>query len=277
MRRSRTGLDNSLNIVYASSTSQGFFVMDIPTDFGSATVFTKELQRKSRVANLRKTIYNFGCGVEELLAGKSYVPWLCSLTYRDVDGWSPNDIRFFLNRVRVYLYRRGLPFVYCWVAELQKRGALHYHVMIWLPKGFKLPKFARFGWWEHGFTDQKPAQKAVGYLMKYISKDDTKNNFPKGVRIYGYGGASVEVKRRIRFFRCNKQIRSQIEASGLTYRDVDMRKVQGGKVDLCSGWFFESCWKVYFLRGLPVFFKVADGYEDFHLLIDICEKIDYYI
>lgn len=251
--------------------------MDIPTQYGQAVVLTKEMQSANRVKNLRKTVYNFGCGVEEHLSGKNYVPWLCSLTYRDVDGWNPNDIRFFLNRVRAYLARRGLPFIYVWVAELQKRGALHYHVMIWLPKNFKLPRFARFGWWDHGFTDQRIAQKAVGYLMKYISKDETKNKFPRGVRIYGYGGASVEVKRRIRFFRCNQSIRNDITKSGLTYRDVDMRKVTGGKCDILTGWFFQSQWKVYFLRGLPMFFRVHEPYKDYHLLIDICERIDNFI
>lgn len=251
--------------------------MNIPSEFGTVVLVDKKLRSENRIASLRKTIYNFGMGVEHDLSSKGYVPWLCSLTYRDLNGWSPNDIKYFLNRVRSHLYRRNLPFVYCWVAELQKRGALHYHVMIWLPKGLKLPKFARFGWWNHGFTDQKIARKSVGYLMKYISKTDTKHSFPRGVRIYGYGGASVTTKRRIRFFRCSSSVRSLIISSGLTYADVDMRRTSGGRVDLLSGWFFESTWKVYFLRGCPVFYKLLDGYADFHLLIDIFERIDNYI
>lgn len=251
--------------------------MNIETPFGSAVVFTKEMQKKNRVKNLRKTIYNFGTGVDEQLSGQNYVPWLCSLTYRDVDGWNANDIKYFLNRVRAHLHRRSMKLIYCWVAELQKRGALHYHIIIWLPKGFRLPKFQRFGWWNHGFTDQKIAKKGVGYLMKYISKDDTKHEYPKSVRIYGYGGSDETVKRKIRFFRCNQTIRNEISDAGLTYKDVDMRKCVGGKCDNLSGWFFESKWKVYFLRGFPIFYRLNEEYKDYHLLIDISEKIDYYI
>jgi Protein of unknown function (DUF3296). len=35
--------------------------------------------------------------------------------------------------------RRGHKLPYVWVAELQKRGALHYHVLLWLPRGLTLP------------------------------------------------------------------------------------------------------------------------------------------
>lgn len=248
--------------------------MDVSSKFGKACVITKEMQAKGRVNNLRKTVYNFGVGTEERLKGLNYVPWLCSLTYRNVGDWNPKDITYFLNRVRIHLYRRGLPFIYVWVAELQKRGALHYHVLIWLPKGFKLPKFARFGWWSHGFTDQKIARKSVGYLMKYVSKTDSKNTYPSGVRIYGYGGANELVKRRIRFFRCNKTVRIQIVNAGYSWSDVDMRRVNGGKADILTGWFFPSEWKVYFFKGLPIFYKLNQNcFFDSDLILDIIKKI----
>lgn len=251
--------------------------MDMPSELGSVVIFDKEMQKKARIKSLRKTVYNVGMGVEEDLKGQNYVPWLCSLTYRDVNGWSPNHIKIFINRVRAHLARRGLSFIYVWVAELQKRGALHYHILIWLPKGFRLPKFARFGWWEHGFTDQKIAKKSIGYLMKYVSKDDTKNNYPKGVRIYGYGGVSYAVRRRVRFFRVSVSIRQRILSSGFTYKDVDLRPCLGGRVDLVSGWFFPSLWKCMILGGVPVFFRVFEEENEGQLIVDISQNLCHFI
>lgn len=251
--------------------------MDMSSDFGSVVIFDKEMQRKARVKNLQRTVYNVGTGVEESFKNKKMKPWLFSLTYRDVNGWKPEHITIFLNRVRAHLARRQFKLTYVWVAELQKRGALHYHVIIWLPSGFRLPKVGRSGWWPHGFTDQKMAEKGVGYLMKYISKDETKHKYPKGVRIYGYGGVDVFVRRKVRFFRASSAIRRQVSDSGLTYKDVDIRRVPGGKCDILSGWFFPTFWKCVILKGVPVFFRVFEEENEGAMLVDISERIDYYI
>jgi hypothetical protein len=89
---------------------------------------------------------------------------------------------------------RDIPFRYVWVAELQKRGALHYHVAIWLPKRVQLPKFDKQGWWPHGSTQRLIAKNAVGYLMKYLSKISPFHKFPKGVRIHGFGGLTQQAR-----------------------------------------------------------------------------------
>lgn len=244
--------------------------MEILSDYGRCVIFDKEMQSVSRLKNMSKTVYNVGTGVAEEFP--SLVPWLCSLTYKDVKGWKPEDITYFLNRVRTYLYRRDIKLIYCWVAELQKRGALHYHIIIWLPKGFKLPKFQRFGWWNHGFTDQKVAKKGVGYLMKYISKTETKNKFPKNVRIYGFGGVSSVIRQKVRFYRSPQWIRNEILDDGRDYKSCDIRRYKGGRVDLMTGQFFESRWFFYFFAGKPVFLFVDDNFTMPDLFLDICYK-----
>jgi len=120
------------------------------------------------------------------------------------------------------------------------------------------------------------AEKGVGYLMKYISKDESKHKYPKGVRIYGYGGVDVFVRRKVRFFRASSSIRRQVADSGLTYKDVDIRRVPGGKCDILSGWFFPSLWKCVILKGVPVFFRVFEDENEGAMLVDISERIDYY-
>lgn len=114
---------------------------------------------------------------------------MLTLTYADVNGWKPQHIKELLRHIRQYLARRGHQFLYCWVAELQQRGAVHYHVVIWLPKGVTIPKPDKRGWWPHGSTQIIWARKPVSYIAKYASKTNSKTgNLPRGIRLYGVGG-----------------------------------------------------------------------------------------
>jgi hypothetical protein len=116
---------------------------------------------------------------------------MVTLTYAGTnEDWSPRHVSDFLKNVREYMRRRGWPCRYVWVAELQKRGVIHYHVAVWVPQGEKLPKPDEQGWWPHGMTRIEVARAAVPYLLKYLSKDTSKTfgEFPKGARIYGVGG-----------------------------------------------------------------------------------------
>lgn len=122
---------------------------------------------------------------------------MVTLTYRDGGDWQAGHIRAYLDTVRHWYRRRGIPCRYVWVAELQKRGAIHYHVALWLPAGELLPKPDEAGWWTHGWSRIEWARGAVGYLMKYLSKGTDVHGFPKGARTYGAGGLG-EVGRGIR-------------------------------------------------------------------------------
>ena len=119
---------------------------------------------------------------------------MLTLTYRGVDDWEPRDISRLMQRIRDWLARRGHKLHAVWVMELQKRGAPHYHVLVWLPKGLSLPKPDKQGWWPHGHTNCTWARKPVGYLSKYASKgNDTAFDYPAGARIYGVYGSPVNL------------------------------------------------------------------------------------
>ncbi len=64
--------------------------------------------------------------------------WFVTLTYRRVHDWQPRHISKCLKAARRWCHLRGVPFRYLWIAELQQRGALHYHLAIWLPKRLRV-------------------------------------------------------------------------------------------------------------------------------------------
>lgn len=122
--------------------------------------------------------------------GDRLQPAMVTLTYAVLDGWRPRDLSEALKRVRQWLGRRGYRLRYVWVAELQERGAVHYHVLCWLPRGRgETPPFwDRQGWWPHGTSRCEWAYSPVGYMAKYQSKIDQKDRLPNGARMHGSGG-----------------------------------------------------------------------------------------
>ena len=120
---------------------------------------------------------------------------MVTLTYAKIEDWQPKHIATYISHVRKWLDRRtaGVHNLrYVWVAELQKRGAVHYHVLMWLPRGYTMPKADKQGWWKHGSSKTEQAVAPVKYIMKYASKLDQKgtdgNGFPAGCRMFGVGG-----------------------------------------------------------------------------------------
>jgi len=146
-----------------------------------------QLVLERRIKRMRKSVWASGHLHQFAKSGRERV-WFVTLTYRGVDDWEPRHISECLRRVRQWCKSRGVTLRYTWVAELQKRGALHYHVVVWLPSRLALPKFDKQGWWPHGMTQTAIAKNPIGYLMKYVSKISPFHQFPKGVRIYGIGG-----------------------------------------------------------------------------------------
>jgi len=125
--------------------------------------------------------------------------WMVTLTYRGVDDWRSHHMSDAMQRARVWCKREGFAFRYVWVAELQERGAIHYHVALWLPRGKRPPKFDARGWWPHGMTQRIKARGAVGYLMSYLKKGSHDGKFPKGSRRYGVGGLDHSLRRARRW------------------------------------------------------------------------------
>jgi hypothetical protein len=153
-----------------------------------------------------------------------------TLTYANADDWHPRDVSRFTNVVRSYLARRGIPFRYTWVIELQKRGAPHYHLLVWLPQLFKLPKPDDAGWWRKGSTNiQRVKVAAAGYVAKYASKqfldhDGDSLRFPKGARLSGGGGLDGPSTTEYRWWLAPRWLRLKLPEV------QPVRRVSGGYV-----------------------------------------------
>lgn len=225
---------------------------------------------QARLSAMRKTVYNAGVGLDEHL-GSGFVPWFITLTYRTVDQWRPDHIKDYLKRIRSWLYRKGLKLHYVWVAELQKRGAVHYHLLVWFPKGLWIPMSDRRGWWPHGFTESKPARKRVGYLMKYASKGvDSVHKFPKKCRTYAVGGLTQVIRQRVRFWRAPKWFRSQLP-DGSTHLNCDIRRISGGCIEKLSGFQAFSPWRYLTWTKTGVMLYKVDDLDafDFSALVSL--------
>lgn len=192
---------------------------------------------------------------EQLLhSGKQTYPVMVTLTYAAIDNWSRLHITSFLKSCREWFRRRGHTFRYCWVAELQKRGAVHYHVMIWMPKGLIIPKADKRGWWPHGFTRTEKARNAVGYLAKYVSKDSLRRNFPKGIRLYGCGGLDKAARIEKRWWCSPAWVRNWTKGI------CDVRRTAGGgftRID--TGEWRPSPFLVILLNGERILIATRAG------------------
>lgn len=161
--------------------------------------FTKALASQNRVDRLKRSVW--ASGHLHGLAKKGHrplQPWFVTLTYKGVKDWRPNHVKKAMNAYRAWCERKGYATKYTWVSELQARGAVHYHLLIWLPVGAKMPHWdreqptpsgrLRAPFWPHGMTNTQIAKSGVGYLMKYLSKLGELTVFPEGLRLYGIGG-----------------------------------------------------------------------------------------
>ena len=151
---------------------------------------------------------------------------MVTLTYRPGVEWEAGHMADFMGHVRKWHTRNGLRARYVWVAEIQDgkrrsdgqgRGAIHYHVALWVPVGTRLPMPDKQGWWDHGSTRIEVAKGAVQYLLHYLKKGDVKNYhlMPKGARIYGVGGLGASMRRcrrwlgLPRFVQANSSVNDQ--------------------------------------------------------------------
>jgi len=127
------------------------------------------------------------------LAGYRTVGVLVTLTYADGAVWSTRDVSRYIERVRKWCLRRRVRVGYQWVIELTQRGRPHYHVLLWLPKGFRVPKPDQSGMWQRGLSRIETARRPVGYLVKYATKGE-EGTLPFGARLFGVGGGQPLTK-----------------------------------------------------------------------------------
>lgn len=197
-----------------------------------------------RLKRMRRSITVAARLFTHTLGARQFKPAMLTLTYRDVDGFKPLHISELLKRIRNWLKRRGHVMRYVWVAELQLRGALHYHVLLWLPRGLCLPKPDKQGWWPHGSTRIEWVRNAIGYLCKYVSKFDGQGSLPKGARLHGSGGHNTFARQIRQWFNLPSWLKA---LAGVETRFV---RVKGaGLVERDTGVCVQSPWRVSFSGG----------------------------
>ncbi|MBL6750466.1 MAG: hypothetical protein ISP90_08080 [Nevskia sp.] len=165
---------------------------------------------------------------------------MLTLTYAPGVKWDPRHVPEFQKRIREWLRYWGHRYAFVWVCELQQRGAPHYHILIWVPHGVRLPKPDAMGWWTHGSTRIEKVTKAIGYLLKYVSKgQDSIHRFAKGQRTHGSGGLDADSKKERRWWLAPSYVRKR----WTDWRD-DVRPAPGGGwMSRATGEWMASPWK----------------------------------
>lgn len=164
-----------------------------------------------------------------------------TLTYARCGDWRPNDIARLLDCYYQWAKRRGFQLRGIWKLELQQRGAEHYHLVLWLPRGVTPPKPDKQGWWTHGHSRCEWAYSPVGYVAKYASKKPGESGqLPKGARLFGVFGCLGHLG----WYRAPKWLRDL----GKPGQHI-ARGQQGWWLNRSRGWCFRSPWEFLCMRA----------------------------
>ncbi len=210
---------------------------------GNVISFAPPIVAERRIKRLKKSVW--ASGHLHGLADNGFRPhqcWFVTLTYRGVKDWQPRHISESIRKYRTWCKRKGVPCRYTWVAELQGRGAVHYHMLAWLPQGVRMPQWDRtYGtsssFWPHGMTNTQKALGGVGYLMKYLSKLGELTKVPPGLRLYGVGGLD----------RTGRQVRSWLnlpEWVKAEYGVGEISRWMGRLMVIATGELLEAAYSV---------------------------------
>jgi hypothetical protein len=233
--------------------------------------FNKEETARKRVARLKRNVWFSGRlhGSMSCRRGRRPdVAHFVTLTYVGVNDWQPGHISEALRRYRNYCKRLGVATRYLWVGELQKRGAVHYHLCVWLPHGVRMPKWDNGhispsgawceAFWPHGMTNtQKVKKSAIGYLMKYLQKLNEFHVFPDGMRLYGVGGLESQ-ERAIRGWS------NMPEWVKCEHGVGEVRRIGGRLMVADTGELLEPVWRCQCIPGGLRMTLLRDKPQRFH-------------
>jgi len=163
---------------------------------------------------------------------------MITLTYRDDVEWGVKDISKLTNHYRMWAERRNIVVSGVWVLEQTKRGRPHYHMILFIPRGYTPPMPDKQGWWTKGMTEAKWARRPVGYIAKYASKLDSVHELPSGARLHGYIGLSPSVRLRRAWYVAPKWL------TDLVPQGHGIRRVEGWWRDLTTGIEYRSPWVI---------------------------------
>ena len=223
----------------------------------------QELDREaSRLARMASGTITAARLIEQDIdqAGGRYQRYMVTCTYRPGESWHPKHITVLVRAYRRWSESQGFPFRYIWVAEIQQgrlsRGGslsecVHYHMLLWIPRGVVPPKPDKQGWWPHGMTQRLLINRAISYLVKYASKGETVS-FPRGLRLYGSGGLSKESSSEKTWWSMPLWVRSIFPVSA-----IPRRAPGGGVISRLTGEWLPSIYSVSLAFG-RVFISIRD-------------------
>ena len=208
------------------------------TDPNPILIFSPQYQAFRRFATARHGIITSARLISDFLQPRNYVPIMITLTYADRgrSAYVPRHLSDFLRRVRYRLHRDGLPCFDVWVLEDQKDSTPHYHLILWLPRNYRLPMPDKVGWWPHGSTRIEVARKAVRYIAAYAAKvgRDGRSEWeaslalPRHARVWGAGGLTPHMRSVVRWWHLPAHFRDSFGS------DAQLVRCKGG------GWVSRS-------------------------------------
>ena len=221
--------------------------------------------------------------------GKEIGPRLVMITlsYGDADtkhkisdGWEPNHIREYMLKLRKQL--KAKLWAYGWVAEMQERESLHYHIMVYVAPGTNIPmpdeEIDGLKMWPHGHSKIETAKKGPWYLIKYVGKEHQKEGLPAGARMFavwiGKKQATAEELLGFRLSAAPPYVQDAIRdcyTRGHVNASVTWGRVKGGGwVIKDLGLMVETDW--YLVRmepidGLSTLSEQRESLDDVHAAI----------
>jgi len=155
--------------------------------------------QRMRLQNLRRRVHAWSRVVDDLKrSGQKFSMTMYRLSYDtegtlvDANDWKPLDISEFIDALHARMGKRLL--AYAWVAELQQRGVIHYHVIVAHTGRAPMPdrvyksrdarghmrSFDRL--WSHGSSHTDFKVRSAFYLAAYVKKEYQKayEFFPVG-------------------------------------------------------------------------------------------------
>lgn len=142
-------------------------------------------QRMARIRRCQKRVHAWAGALDEIIkqVGTKYRMMMVRLSYAPGYDWKPLQISHLITKIH-YELRDNL-IAYSWVAELQERGAVHYHLLMIVKRGTDIPYFDDAAWWIYGSTHHCTARSPF-YICSYTAKKNYQKFgvFPKNLRMF---------------------------------------------------------------------------------------------
>ena len=179
-----------------------------------------------RVSRMRRGVVSAAKLAQDEMqeGGHRYRAAFVTVTYRPGEKWDAGDIRKLVKHYRQWGQRRGVSLPTIWVGETHtgggaNHGRVHYHLVIFVPRGLTPPMPDKQGWWRKGMSNCKWAYRPVGYLAKYTSKGRCSPRMPTGARLWGRQWSIVKRTRKTNFRYVTNMAAEVLSARGSRQKD----------------------------------------------------------